>query len=164
MKTQLLKLWFVFSAFACVYDAAFAHELADNSRLGIAVESGHIFTAEISAKSKLCLTLSDCWTPTEQVVGDIPALLFSYLSSAESYDSKAVAKRFKDYKLKYFGFKRDGRPIILINGLCNRFWHPEAKKFSHPARPFTDMGRCFFSVEFDYTQRSFSDFYVDGES
>lgn len=67
------------------------------------------------------------------------------------------------YKRKYFGITREGKKFILVSGLCKKYWRPASKKFLSPQRPMTDMGSCFFSLEYNIATRRFSDLYIDGE-
>ncbi|WP_426177930.1 hypothetical protein [Massilia sp. TWR1-2-2] len=125
-------------------------------------ETGAIFSAAASAHSGIC-AVDHCWTPSVDDINRLERDLLPFLASSTAYGSTEIRKNIVQYKRKYFGFTRKGTKFILVSGLCEKYWRPASKKFLSPQRPMTDMGSCFFSLDYDVKERRFSDLYVDGE-
>jgi hypothetical protein len=126
-------------------------------------ETGAIFSAAASAKSGVC-AVNQCWTPSVNDITRLEDDLLTFFASSTAYGSGQILKNITQYKRKYFGFKQNGKKFILVSALCKKYWRPAGKKFLSPQRPMTDMGNCFFSLDYDVKARRFLDLYVDGEA
>lgn len=126
-------------------------------------ETGAIFSAAASAHSGVC-AVDHCWTPSVDDITRLERDLLAFFASSNTYGSAEIRKNIVNYKRKYFGFTRKGTKFILVSGLCKKYWRPASKKFMSPQRPMTDMGTCFFSLDYEVKVRRFSDLYVDGEA
>jgi hypothetical protein len=126
------------------------------------IETGAIFTARASAESGACAGNS-CWTPAVNDIARLEANLAPFFESSTLYGADKIRSSIDQYKRKYFGVMRKGQKFILVSGLCKKYWRPESKKFLSPERPMTDMGSCFFSLDYDVKARKFSELYIDGE-
>lgn len=125
--------------------------------------TGAIFTGAASAMSGVC-AVDQCWTPSKQDITRLEEDMLTFLASSTVYGSGRILENITEYKRKYFGFKQNGKQFILVSALCKKYWHPASKNFASPKRPMTDMGSCFFSVDYDVKARKFLDLYVDGEA
>lgn len=126
------------------------------------VETGAIFSAAASSQAGVC-AVGHCWTPSMDDIYRLESDMLKFFASSSVYGSAEIRKNIVNYKRKYFGFTRKGIKFILVSGLCQKYWRPASKKFLSPQRPMTDMGSCFFSVDYEIKVRRFSDLYVDGE-
>lgn len=128
----------------------------------LTIETGAIISAAASADSGACAATS-CWTPSAGDVARLEGDLGAFFSSSKAYGADMIRGNIDQYKRKYFGITREGKKFILVSGLCKKYWRPASKKFLSPQRPMTDMGSCFFSLEYNIATRRFSDLYIDGE-
>lgn len=126
------------------------------------IETGAIFTASASAESGAC-EVNSCWTPSVNDIARLEANLAPFFASSTVYGADKIRSSIDQYKRKYFGVIRKGKKFILVSGLCKKYWRPESKKFLSPERPMTDMGSCYFSLDYDVKARKFSELYIDGE-
>jgi hypothetical protein len=126
------------------------------------IETGAIFTANASAESGAC-AVNSCWTPTVNDIARLEANLAPFFASSTLYGADKIRSSIDQYKRKYFGVIRKGKKFISVSGLCKKYWRPESKKFLSHDRPMTDMGSCFFSLDYDVKARKFSELYIDGE-
>lgn len=150
-----------------VSSTVFAHEQkAKIDRHGheIAVRTGVIFSEAVSERAKLCSRPLTCWSPKAGDVEGLEGELARHLRSTEVAGSQSIATNLNGYKRKYFGYRKDGQRWISVVGLCSKYWHKNSPKFATQKRPFTDMGTCYFLVEYNVEKRQFVDLYIDGEA
>ena len=129
----------------------------------IEVDTGIILSERISEFNKLCVRPLACWMPRISDIENLENGLMNFLSGSEEFGAREIAENLTHYKRKYFGYKKKGEEIILVNGLCSKYWRQESKNFHSLARPATDMGTCYFLVEYRLKKREFINLYIDGE-
>lgn len=140
-----------------------ADETSLRSEHMVETSSGVIFSKNISTKVGVCKTLRHCWTPSSRDVELMEKELLEFLKESKVMGSPEIFKNLASYKRKYYGSKRSGTRYIHVNGLCQRYWKPSSLKFSSPTRLMTDMGPCYFLVDYNVERRTFSNYYVDGD-
>lgn len=129
----------------------------------VEVRTGVIFSKIASAQNDVC-ELDKCWTPSIYQVAQLEVGLKKFLSTSKVDGTGEILKHLSTYKRKYFGFAKKGTRFILINGICKEFWKPESVHFSSPKRPSTDMGNCYFLIDYNLKTGKFSDLYIDGDA
>lgn len=120
------------------------------------IETGAIFSAAASSQAGVC-AVDHCWTPSIEDISRLERDLLRFFASSTVHGVPEIRKNIAHYKRKYFGFTRKGTKFIMISGLCEKYWRPVSKKFLSPQRPMTDMGSCFFSLDYDVKARRFLD-------
>lgn len=128
------------------------------------VETGIIFSEEISELNKFCVRHLTCWTPQVSDIRNVENGLADFLSRSKEFGAREIATNLTGYKRKYFAYRKKGERFIILNGLCTRYWHKEGKNFRSVARPMTDMGICYFSVEYHLRSKKFMNLYIDGDA
>jgi hypothetical protein len=140
-----------------------ADVIGSSSGHAIKIDSGVIFPKKTSAAVGVCKSLSSCWTPNSQDIKIMEKDLALFLETSKLMGSSEIFPNLASYKRKYYGFKRAGTRYIQVNGLCKRYWKPTSSNFSSPNRLMTDMGPCYFLVDYKVERHAFSDFYIDGD-
>jgi hypothetical protein len=131
-----------------------------------AIEANHgvIFSPDVSLRVGVCKKRSECWQPDRHAVQKMEAALPPYLETIRSASSILVLKNLDAYMRKYYGVWKNGRPYIVVNGICSKYWKPNIKSFASPARLGTDLGECYFMVDYDVRRHTFQDLYIDGDA
>ena len=161
---RLLCLLLVLSSLSSDVIAASSGSHSLSSSKGVEVETGVIFSSDISVRAGICDSFSSCWTPEKRDILMLEKSLSDFLRASKDPRAQNIFKSLVAYKRKYFGYLRNETRNILVVGLCAKFWHPGSATFQTDQRPMTDMGECYFSVEYDTKTGRFSELYVDGEA
>lgn len=127
------------------------------------VATGIIFSEHISEQNELCKRPNGCWLPQPNDIAAMEKGMAPYLLASKEPSAIEIAKNLDKYKRKYFGFKKSGDNWILVVGLCSQYWRRNGTTFQSVKRPMSDMGRCYFSVEYNVKHRNFVELYIDGE-
>ncbi len=101
------------------------------------------------------------WTPTDNQVQELEALLPRYLNSHPPINDKPVGNFF-EYGRQYFGVTRNNRRLIYLNAFCNpskfgRRWEKEIILVM-------DGGSCYFQVYFDPAKKEFIALHYNGQA
>ena len=129
----------------------------------VATSKGVIFSKEVSQAAKVCAKVRECWTPSRKEIEILEKDLSAFLAKSKVLGAAQISENLPLYKRKYYGFIKGRSNYIFVNGLCQKYWHPEGINFETPGRIGTDMGSCYFLIDYDVSRRQFSNFYVDGE-
>lgn len=136
----------------------------DRSGRETAVPTGVIFSEEVSERAKLCSRPRTCWLPKPDDIASLESKLPAYLSNAEEVGAHEISTNLNQYKRKYFGYTKEGERWISLVGLCSKFWRRTSRNFRTQQRPFTDMGICYFLVEYNLSKGQFAELYIDGDA
>jgi hypothetical protein len=145
------------------YGHCFAGGAVLTSEHMVETSRGVIFSENISAEVGVCKSLRDCWTPSSGDIENMEKELSMFLKKSKVMGSSEIFENLATYKRKYYGSIRGGIRYIHVNGLCHKYWKPSSSKFSSPTRLMTDMGPCYFLVDYNVERRRFSNYYVDGD-
>jgi hypothetical protein len=129
------------------------------------MNSGVIFSKKTSVAVGVCKSASSCWVPTENHIERMEKELVLFLKNSKAMGASQIYANLASYKRKYYGFKKGkgGDRYIQVNGLCQKYWKPMSLNFSSPNRLMTDMGPCYFLVDYNVERNEFLDFYIDGD-
>jgi hypothetical protein len=130
----------------------------------IVVETGVIFSEKISHLNKLCNSPETCWTPNSTDIATLEKNILRHLLLSREHGANEISKNLATYKRKYFGYIKNGDRWILVVGICSKYWRPNGSIFQTLKRPMTDMGTCFFEVEYNADTSQFEELYIDGEA
>ncbi|MDM5182246.1 hypothetical protein PO883_34325 [Massilia sp. DJPM01] len=130
----------------------------------IETSTGVIFSKEVAVAKRVCASLRDCWNPSGQEIEILEKDLPRFLSESKIWGSAEISRNLTKYRFKYYGLKKGGARYIHVNGLCQKYWRRESANFDSPNRPMTDMGSCYFLIDYDVVRRKFENYYVDGEA
>jgi hypothetical protein len=137
---------------------------AERSPQETTVKTGVIFSEAVSERNGLCPRLARCWLPTPVDAADLEEKMPAYLRTAQEPGAVEISGKLQAYKRKYFGYTKEGERWISVVGLCARYWHRNSGTFQTGQRPMTDMGTCYFSVQYNVAKGRFVDLYIDGEA
>lgn len=131
----------------------------------VEMNSGVIFSKKTSVAVGVCKSASSCWVPTEHHIESMEKDLALFLKNSKVMGASQIYSNLASYKRKYYGYKKGkgGKRYIQVNGLCQRYWKPMSLNFSSPNRLMTDMGPCYFLVDYNVERNEFLDFYIDGD-
>jgi hypothetical protein len=129
-----------------------------------AVPTGVIFSKVVSERNKLCSLPTTCWSPEPDDIAGLERNLPEYLRKTEDVGAHEISTKLNGYKRKYFGYTKDGQRWISLVGLCSQFWHRTSRNFQTQQRPFTDMGTCYFLLEYNVATGQFAELYIDGDA
>ena len=146
--------------------AAFAGAKGKGDRFGqeTAVPTGIIFSEEAAERNKLCSRPTTCWLPKPNDIAGLESNLPAYLRTAEVGRAHEISAQLNGYKRKYFGYTKNGERWIALVGLCSQFWIKTSRNFRAQQRPFTDMGTCYFLVDYNVENGQFNELYIDGDA
>ena len=161
-KSSALCISIIGSSALAVSQSAADHAVLGSARF-VKISKGAIFSAQVSQENQLC-KLDTCWTPSIADVDVLEERLGEFLADSRLRGSTEIQQNLAKYKRKYYGVRRNGVRFIMVVGICEKFWRDEGPLFESPRRPATDLGTCYFLVDYNVEHRSFSDYYVDGEA
>lgn len=70
---------------------------------------------------------------------------------------------FRDYRFQYYGIKKEGKKVVVINGFCVTHWR-HAKDWRTNIVIVKDGGACYFRAEYDVTDSKIIAIHPNGEA
>lgn len=102
------------------------------------------------------------WTPSIDDVLMLEEKIIDYLTQNASkfFWQPPVWERLNEYDRQYIGLEREGKKVIFGNFFCESGKQDWKKNLIFAI----DGGECYFQVEYDLENRSFTQLRVNGES
>jgi hypothetical protein len=72
-------------------------------------------------------------------------------------------RQFRDYRFQYYGIKKEGKKVVVINAFCVTYWE-HAKDWRTALVMVMDGGACFFQAEYDVTDGKITSVRSNGEA